>query len=100
MTPKTNAPNTDAPDDSDNDATCSWSLYNHKNKKNNMTTNTDAHIDDALDAYDGGDDSPESLILDSSLKCKIEPNSMSKLISYNWKQLMLPLPPTIPPPMQ
>ena len=71
MTPNTDASNADAPDASDNDAACSWSLWNHKNKKNNMTPNTDAHIDDAPDASDGGDDSPESLILDSSLKCKI-----------------------------
>ena len=44
-----------------------------------MTLNTDDPIDDDPDAAGDDADSPDSLIIDSSIKRKIDPKSMPKL---------------------
>ena len=78
MTPNTDAPDTDAPNAAEYDASYPYYLHNIKNNKNNTTNNTDAPNDDAPDAADDDSSSPNSLILDSSLKCKIDPKPMLK----------------------
>ena len=97
ITTNTDAPNGDAPDAAYKYDAYHYSLRNRKTKKKNMTTNTDAHDDDAPDAADYYDASPDSLILDLSLKNKIDPKSMLKLKHLNdsnwcllWHQRIFP----------
>ena len=75
-------PNTDAPDAADNVASYPYSLRSLKNKKNNMTPNTDAPNNDASNAASYDAASPNSHILDSSLKPKIDPKSILKLTPW------------------
>ena len=78
MTLNTDAPYYDAPDAADDDAVYPYSFQNHKNKKNNMTTNTDAPDDDAP-IFPMMMLPPPIFILDFSRKCKIYPKSMLTL---------------------
>ena len=72
-------PDDDAPDAADEDAAYPYYLHNLKNKENSMTPNTDDPENYSPDyAYDDAA-SPNSLILYSSLKRKIDPKSMLKL---------------------
>ena len=79
MTPNTYALDDDAPNAADYDSVYPYYLRNYKNNKNNMTPNTYSPNNDAPDAADYDADSSNSIILDSSLKCKIDPKSMLKL---------------------
>ena len=79
MTPSTDSPDADAPDDAENATDYPYSLCHRKKKKNIMTPNTDAPKNDASDAADDDAASLDSLILDLSLKRKIDPKSMLKL---------------------
>ena len=72
-------PNTDAPDVADDDADYSESLRNQKINKNNITPNTNApNYDYPLADDDDYSASPDPIILDSSIECKIDPKSMLK----------------------
>ena len=79
MTPTTDALDTDDPNDADDTAAYPYYFHNSKINKNNMTPNTDAQNDDAPDFAYADATSPDSLILDYSLKRKTEPKSMLKL---------------------
>ena len=74
----TNQPITLKNESTPDDAAYPYFLHNHKKKKN-MTTYTDSPGNDHPN--NSNDDAAflVSLILDSSLKCKIDPKSMLKL---------------------
>ena len=84
MTPNTDAPDADAP------VLLTMMLiiltpHAIKKKENHMTPNTDDPIDDDPDAAGDDADSPDSLIIDSSIKRKIDPKSMPKLKKLQWQ---------------
>ena len=74
------------PDDVTNYDAYPYSLYNFKNKKDNMTPNTYFPENDAPDAADDDAASPDSRIVDFSLKHQIFPKSMLNffLCDSNW----------------
>ena len=79
MTPNTDVPDADAHTAAGDDSAYHYSLHNRKNNKNKITPNTDVPENDSPDASDYDAASPDSLILDFSLKRKIDLKSMLKL---------------------